>query len=247
VTVEADAPAGAVIRIVCDGRTVIETPAGATYGRALEAGEMGRSCQAVVGWPGASRDRFVTWAVTNPVYWRREDVLAQPAEPVAGRSEVLAAAASAWVVEHNGSEATLTPAGAPAPPQGSSPVTLAYGLAPGARAGQYAAMVTSDIGTLGWAHWLRLRLQADRPMRVSLQVRRPGAGQASQRWQRSLVVGPEPSSHVVPLASLAPLEDASGPPPATEVRSLLVVVDTVNTSPGRRGWVTVHEIRAEAP
>jgi hypothetical protein len=51
----------------------------------------------------------------------------------------------------------------------------------------------------------------------------------------------------VAIADLAPIVPATGPPPVTEVRSILLVVDTVNTPPGRKGSVVVHEIRAEAP
>ena len=116
VTVEADAPREAVIRIVCDGRTITQTFASPTFSRALDPDEAGHACQAVVGWPGSSPDRFVTWAVTNPIYLRAADPPAASA-PVAAtptRSEVLAAAADAWRVEHAANaEARLEPAGAP--------------------------------------------------------------------------------------------------------------------------------------
>ena len=59
------------------------------------------------------------------------------------------------------------------------------------------------------------------------------------------MIGPEVSTHVVPVTDFLPIDDASGPPPVTRVRSVLVVVDTTNTPPGQRGTVTVHEIRAE--
>jgi hypothetical protein len=253
VTVEADAPRDAVIRIVCDGRTITQTLASPTFSRALDPDDAGHACQAVVGWPGPSADRFVTWAVTNPIYLRAADPPATSA-PVAAtptRSELLAAAADAWRVEHAANaEARLDPAGAPpaaATPAADAapPVRLAYALGPGARASQYAALVSSDVGGLSWAAWLRLRLSADRPMRVSIQLREPLGGQASRRWYRSLAIGPEVSTHVVPVTGFLPIDDASGPPPVTRVRSLLVVVDTTNTPPGQAGTVTVHEIRAE--
>ena len=84
-------------------------------------------------------------------------------------------------------------------------------------------------------------------MRVSIQLREPLGGQAARRWYRSLVIGPEVSTHVVPVTGFLPIDDASGPPPVTRVRSVLVVVDTTNTPPGQTGTVTVHEIRAEQP
>ena len=251
VTVEADAPREAVIRIVCDGRTITQTFASPTFSRALDPDEAGQACQAVVGWPGSSPDRFVTWAVTNPIYLRAADPPAATAPVVVApaRSEVLAAAPDAWRVEHAANaEARLETAGAPpAAADAAPPVRLAYTLAPGARASQYAALVTSDVGVLSWASWLRLRLSADRPMRVSIQLREPLGGQAARRWYRSVVIGPELSTHVVPMTGFLPIDDATGPPPVTRVRSVLVVVDTTNTPPGQTGTVTVHEIRAELP
>jgi hypothetical protein len=253
VTVEADAPRGAVIRIVCDGRTITQTYAGATFARTLEAGEMGAACQAVVGWPGPSPDRFVVWAVTNPIYWRTADP--QPVAPayVAARSERLAGGPSAWTVEHApGSSAQLAPiagvampaTAAPAAPA-AEPFAFGFALAPGERAGQYAAIATSDIGTLSWARWLTLDLRVREPMRVSLQLREPVAGGGGHRWQRSLRLDPGRSTYVVPLAAFAPVGDATGPPPVGRVRSLLIVVDTVNTPPGRAGEIAVHGVRAE--
>ena len=250
VTVEADAPSEAVIRIVCDGRTLTQTFASPTFSRALDPDEAGQACQAVVGWPSSSPDRFVTWAVTNPIYLRAGDPPAAAAPVVApARSEVLAAAPDAWRVEHAANaEARLEPANAPpAAAAAAPPVRLAYTLAPGARASQYAALVTSDVGGLSWASWLRVRLSADRPMRVSIQLREPLGEQAARRWYRSLVIGPEVSTHVVPVRDFLPIDDASGPPPVTRVRSVLVVVDTTNTPPGQAGTVTMHEIRAEQP
>ena len=246
VTVEADAPPGAVIRIACDGRTITQTLASTTFSRALDPAEAGHTCQAIVGWPGSSPNQFVTWAVTNPIYLRAADPPAAPVTPTAVRSEPLAAAADAWRVEHAANaEARLEPAGAPVAAGDPPPVRLVYALAPGARASQYAALVTSDVGVLSWAGWLRLRLSADRPMRVSIQLREPLAGQAARRWYRSVVIGPGVSTHVVPLTEFLPVDDASGPPPVTRVRSVLVVVDTTNTPPGQTGTVTVHGIRAE--
>jgi hypothetical protein len=249
ITAEADAPREAVIRIACDGRTITQTFASPTFSRTLDPEEAGHACQAVVGWPGASPAPFVTWAVTNPIYLRAADPPAAAAPVVAAptRSEKLAAAADAWRVEHaNNAGARLEPAGAPvAAADGAPPVRLAYTLAPGARASQYAALVTSDVGVLSWAAWLRLRLSADRPMRVSIQLREPLGGQAARRWYRSLAIGPDVSTHVVPVAGFLPIDDASGPPPVMRVRSVLVVVDTINTPPGQTGTVTVHEIRAE--
>ena len=91
VTVEADAPREAVIRIACDGRTITQTVASTTFSRALDPGEAGHACQAVVGWPGPAPDRFVTWAVTNPIYLRAADP-PPAAAPVAATRDAIGTA-----------------------------------------------------------------------------------------------------------------------------------------------------------
>ena len=126
-------------------------------------------------------------------------------------------------------------AGAPPAGRGAAPpVRLAYTLAPGARASQYAALVTSDVGgaQLGGVAAAAPVGGSRRCACRSSCASRLG-GQDARRWQRSLVIGPEPSTHVVPMTSFLPIDDASGPPPVTRVRSVLVVVDTTNTPPGQ--------------
>jgi hypothetical protein len=80
---------------------------------------------------------------------------------------------------------------------------------------------------------------------VSIQLREPLANGAARRWYRSLVIGPDTSTQIVPMSSFLPIDDASGPPPVTRVRSVLLVVDTINTPPGQAGTVTLHDIRGE--
>jgi hypothetical protein len=77
-------------------------------------------------------------------------------------------------------------------------------------------------------------------MRVSLQLRTADG----HRWRRSVVIGPDVTAVEVPIGEFAPIGDA----PALvldHVRGILVVVDTINTPPGRGGTVTLHELRAE--
>jgi hypothetical protein len=82
-------------------------------------------------------------------------------------------------------------------------------------------------------------------MRVSRQLRHPAGRTDGYRWRRSLAIGPEPQTLIVPVEELKPVDGAPKLVP-DHVRGILVVVDTVNTAPGRRGTVTLHELRAEA-
>jgi hypothetical protein len=251
VTVEGDAPDLGAIRIVCDGKTMTQTLATSTFSPTIEADEAGHACQAVAGWAGPGPDQFVTWAVTNPIYLRAADPAPTPAAaPMATRSEVFAVDTSRWAVEHSpGSRAEIVvPIDDPGPgrPPRSRAAAFRFALAEGARASQYAAFATDDIGTLSWAQWLRLRLSATAPMRVSIQLREPLPGGDAHRWARSIVIGPEDTPLVVPIAEFRAVGNAAGPPPVGRIRSLLVVVDTVNTPPGRSGELELRELVAEA-
>jgi hypothetical protein len=234
VTVEADAPRDTVIRIVCDGKTITQTLASSTFSRVLDDDEAGHACQAVAGWPGSSEAEFVTWAVTNPIYLRAADANSPPEPPELIQRVSPLGTHHAWGVEHSpGSEASVSATA-------TNSWMLTYALAPGARAGQYAALVTTDVGGIDGATVIKALLSSEAPMRVSLQLRTPDG----HRWQRSVVIGPEVTTVAVPMTAFAPVDGAPALVP-DNVRGILVVVDTVNTLPGRRGTVTLHDLRAE--
>ena len=73
----------------------------------------------------------------------------------------------------------------------------------------------------------------------------PASGTDGYRWRRSVAIGPEPQTLLVPVEELKAVDGAPALVP-DRVRGILVVVDTVNTPPGRRGTVSLHELRAEA-
>ena len=250
ITVEADAPDGWVVRMVCDGKTIAQTLASSPFSRVLDDDETGRACQGIAGRAGSSEADFRTWAVTNPIYLRRvpseypeadpHHMVGQPRVPRelgANKSSPLGGPGS-WGVEHSpGSEASVAAASA-------GGVTLTYALAPGERTSQYAAMVTPDVGGIADVQWMKVVLSADAPMRVSLQLRQPAAGKDGYRWRRSVAIGPEPQTLLLPIDQFKAVDGAPKLVP-DHVRGILVVVDTVNTPPGRRGTVTLHEMRAE--
>ena len=120
--------------------------------------------------------------------------------------------------------------------------TLGYRLGGGVPSGQYCAVV-APISVPADADAVAFEARADRPMRVSVQVRVP-TGAEGERWQRSVYFEPHPRTVVVPLADMRPAGTAASPAPrAGDVTSLLFVVDTVNTAPGTSGAVTVADVR----
>jgi hypothetical protein len=84
-------------------------------------------------------------------------------------------------------------------------------------------------------------------MRVSVQLRASPQGDAAgERWQRSVYVEATPREYALPLDDFAPAGPTRTPrAPRTDVRSLLFVIDTVNTKPGASGRVWVSNVRLE--
>jgi hypothetical protein len=116
---------------------------------------------------------------------------------------------------------------------GQYDATLEYTLAEGERGSQFVAMATDLQGSPFRA--IELRLAADRPARVSVQLR-DGSG---RRWAHSYYVDPDGSQVHVPVEALRPVDGGAGPPDASKMTSLLLVVDLTNASPGRAGWLRV--------
>ena len=84
---------------------------------------------------------------------------------------------------------------------------------------------------------------ADRPMRISVQLRAPG-GEEGERWHRSVYAEPSSRLVVVPIAEMTAAGPTRTPTPrASAVTNLLFVVDTVNTAPGTSGEIAFGDVR----
>ncbi len=172
----------------------------------------------------------IPWLVSNPIFF------SPPAggapnhrirEGVTAAKPVSIVPASAWRIEKDpGSSAILrrSPAGY---------VELEYALKPGSRTDQYVALA-ADLPQAADFAAVRLRLSADRPTRVSVQLRRADG----VRWGRSLYVDATPHDADEVVARLRPFDDRHPAPvdPAT-ARSVLLVIDLANANPGRKGTI----------
>src|SRR5262249_46030213 len=115
---------------------------------------------------------------------------------------------------------------------------LSYTLGSGAPSGQYVAAVSSVDAGQGVAG-VHLVARADRPMRVSVQLRLP-SGKDGERWGRSIYVDQTPRTISIPLSEFTPIgRTTTLRPVVTQVRAVLFVVDTVNTMPGTGGAIWV--------
>ena len=177
------------------------------------------------------------WIVSNPIYVGTPadlPAVEPPPAPASDAFDVLGS--SAWRVERDAaSTGQLVREG--------GALQFQYALGPGRPASQYAAAVVPVSEAIG-VDRVQLTVRSDHPMRISVQVRLPGAG-GGQRWRRSAYIDDQWRTIVLPLSTFAPADrPTSLQPIATVVRELLVVVDTVNTAPGARGtiWMTAASL-----
>ena len=177
------------------------------------------------------------WIVSNAI------VASRPSGPPAGTPQdppedvpvMPLPPAPTWTVEHDpASRAELVAEG--------DARRLNYALGAGAPSGQYAALVAPGHREAG-ADRVQFVARANRPMRISLQLRLPG-GRDGLRWRKSVFVDETPRPIVVRLRDLTPVgpTTTSQRPFVAPVHSVLFVVDTVNTAPGAKGTVWVSEV-----
>lgn len=227
----ADAPSGARAILLCAGRIVAESDAGQL--RWTTAGSPG-ACRVEVTPAGAR----VPWLVTNPIYVRPVLTEARPRQLGAPQLTVpldASGVAARWTPEVvAGAEGRAT-----AVPERAATVTFSWRLGDGLA--QYSAIRFDPPPMLTAFDRLIMRVQADRPMRVWLQLRTPQGG--GRRWGRSIYLDAAVREIVIPWQDLAPL-DAAEPRivPLADVTALLLVVDTVHARAGTGGTVTFGEL-----
>ena len=185
----------------------------------------------------------VPWMVSNMIFIGPASggpAPTAPSPPVAIAPLSGPGAAGSWHVEHDRrSSASVGQDGTPA-----GAFAFSFAIAGGERAGQYAAAVT-NVGTGTLTGWERLVFtgRTSAPMRLSVQVRTPDSG---ARWLRSVYLDERSREVYVRFDDMRPAEP--GTPdrmPREALDSVLFVVDTTNTPPGRAGLVVLEALRLE--
>jgi hypothetical protein len=163
---------------------------------------------------------------------RRPEPGASPQAPV---DYVFPAKAPVWFVEHDpGSRAELEVT--------SGEARLQYALAADPLVRPLAALVTPPLELLP-SDRLSFTLAADRPMRVSVQVRTGPSESPVQRWQRSVYVDTVERNRTLFFDDFTPIGAARSPhPPLTGTPAVLFVVDTVNTRAGASGQLRIKSV-----
>jgi hypothetical protein len=179
--------------------------------------------------------RRVPWLRSNPIYVRS----AAPIAPGLARTPVtdtVPLPTDGWHTEHDATSTAETAMVGGA----RAERLLRFTLGPGAASRQYAALaLDTPQGIAGYTR-IGFTARADRPMRVSVQVRSDEA--VPDRWQRSVYVDRFDHDRTVFLDDLTPVGSTrSDRPPLDRVRAILFVIDLTNTRPGTAGqmWIRI--------
>src|SRR5262249_45423439 len=128
-----------------------------------------------------------------------------------------------------------------------SAMELRFTLRPGGRINQYVALVTNDVGAIAQSTRFTFDAWADRPMRISVQLRAPAPGTPiDDRWLRTVYVDQQKRTVTIPYYDMRKIESwTPGRPQLARVRWLMFVIDAVNTLPGTSGRLSIGQVRLE--
>lgn len=229
-----DAPEGARIVVLGNGREVASGPA--PHLQAQFASAPG-PYRVEVRLPDAPGTPPVPWIVSSPIFVGLP--LPALAPTVGGDTSVAALtaadAADAWTVEHS-----IESQGTTVVSRENGSVQFTFALGKNPALSPYAAAVRQV--NVSAASALEFRIRADRPMRVSVQLRSPAGGREGKRWRKSIYVDTDDRLVRLALSEFVPVPPFTSPELAT-IDSLLFVVDTVNADPGSTGEFTLAEVR----
>ena len=181
--------------------------------------------------------RAVPWLRSNPIYVRGSaSAMVGTARGPAAESVPLPV--DGWRAEHDRSSlAAVDSVGAPE--RGEH--RFRFGLSGGTPAGQVAALALDTPEGLEGYTRIGFTVRAERPMRVSVQLRSDEA--APDRWQRSVYVDRFDQDRTVFFDDMTPVgATRSAKAPLDRVRALLFVVDLVNTKPGTSGQIWIKNL-----
>jgi hypothetical protein len=231
--VDADGPADAMLVLIHEGKELASGPPPLLR---RELPPTPGAYRAEVRIPGAPGDPPIPWVVTSTIHVGIPSA-GTPAAPTPPLVPALPVAVSTgpWRIEH--APASLATAFS----AGSDLTQFTYRLDTIASGSPYAALVwPMQIPAAATA--IQFTAQADRPMRVSVQLRMPG-GSGGLRWRRSVYIDTVERALTIELDDFRPVEGGTRrEPDISRIDSILFVVDTVNTDPGGAGWIRVGKV-----
>jgi len=196
--------------------------------------------------PGAPGTPPVPWLVSNPIYVGRSAAAtaALPAAAKATAAESLYDNGEASGAKTEHSEQAQGVVDVIPAVEGGRQLLFRYALGGRPSEAPYAAMTFPAMHAAQFDR-LAFSARADRPMRLTVQLRVPG-GQAGERWQRSVYLDETTRTITIPFSEMTSVgRRRTGPPPLAAIDSFLLVVDTVNTKLGGNGTVWLDDLRFE--
>jgi hypothetical protein len=193
---------------------------------------------------GAPGGPPIPWIVSNPIYAGAAP--RPPAAAVPAPQSRIPARTGEAAAERGARDTSTVAVGAPSEARarrfaGAPVIDWQFALAPGIAAGQFAAVAVPVSGGLAAFDRVRFRVSASAPMRVWVQLRAPVGN--TERWGRTFYADGESRVVDVAFATFAAIGETSSPrAPLDRVDSLLFVVDTLNTLPGKGGSMTISEV-----
>jgi hypothetical protein len=184
----------------------------------------------------------ITWIRSNPIYVRGpEPATRGPARARATTSRpfIDGNATTLCRAEHDATslaEFDLSPVTA-------GQLRFRFGLAAGSGGGQVAALACDVADGVGAYDRLTFTAHADRPMRLSVQLRAGEGEAAGDRWQRSVYFDTFDQERSVFFDDVTPVGAThTSNAPLAAIRTILFVVDRTNTKPGTSGRIWMSKI-----
>jgi hypothetical protein len=239
--VDAQAPADATITLLRDGASVA-TARGARLDH--DAPEEPAVYRVEIGLPGAPGTPPVPWVLANPVYVGRgadtnNPTTAPRAAPRSFMTLYDGGPARGWRIEKaEASDAAMDVIGA----VGGTQLLLRFAISGTAADSPYVAFVMPATATIAMYESLVFTARANRPMRLSVQLRAPGG--EGERWRRSVYLDPTPRTVDVEFNDFRPVgSPGTSRPDLAKIDSILLVLDTINNKVGSNGQIQVDDIR----
>jgi hypothetical protein len=239
ITVDAQAPDDARITLFRNGVAVADA-----QGARLQHETDAAVYRVEVTLPGSPGNPPVPWIVSNPIYVGRDPQESAPPVTEIPKARTFTTLysggpARGWTIEKSAaSDAAIDVIGSVTGSQG----LLRFAISGTPADSPYAAFVMPAPPAMASADRLVFTARANRPMRVSVQLRAPGG--EGERWRRSVYLDQAPRTIELPFADFRPVSKTSAAQPVlSKVDAVLFVVDTVNAKIGSNGQITIDDIK----
>ncbi len=188
-----------------------------------------------------------TWLFSNPIYVRggvsRESVAVRSAGQDAltffdGRTS-----AAGWRTESDPASSAEFKVVPLAPGSPDVELQFSYQLAAADASPPHAALLMETVEAIQGTDRLAFTAHADRPMRVSVQLRTGQSAGPEERWQRSVYLDATDRDLVVYFDEMTPVGPTRTVEPAlAEIRDVMFAVDRTNTRAGGSGRLSIRRV-----